>query len=363
MPMKRSRTLRNGGFGLIAGWRSYLILCVLVLSLSFAGTTISYGAPQTIRFAAYTPQRGLEGEAMTWLTSEIEKRTKGAVKFQNYFAGSLLKERETLRGIQSGAADMGYIFVPYFPRELILWSVGEPFILGPVDPVKKAEFFSELYEQSPELETSLKAYNQKLVAIHFFGQMAVGGPRPLKSLNDLKGLRVRCAGGYDAEHMTALGAKVVFLPGTEIYSAMEKGAVEACYTAFISYFKYRLFEIGKQHTVLVVPQFTGSVGLITINQKVWDGLSPELQKVISDVGREYGKKIASEIKTLEVDIRNKMKAVGVTVVDLPVSEVNAWAAQCEKESLEKWVKKSEEQKQPGKALMERAKKLVEKYSK
>jgi len=361
--MKRARALRNGDAGLIAGWGSCLILCALVLTLFFAGTTPSYGAPQTIRFAIYTPQRGLEGEAMTWLTEEIEKRTKGAVKFQNYFAGSLLKERETLRGVQSGAADMGYIFVPYFPRELTLWSVGEPFIRGPVDPAKKAEFFSELYDQSPELQTALKAYNQKLVAIHYFGQMAAGGPRPLKSLNDLKGLRIRCAGGYDAEHMTALGAKVVFLPGTEIYSAMEKGAVQANYTAFISYFKYRLFEIGKQHTVLVVPQFTGSVALITINQKVWDGLSPDVQKVITDVGKEYGKKIASEIKTLEVDIKNKMKTAGATVIDLPVSEVNAWAAASEKDSLEKWVKKAEEQKQPGKVLMDRAKKLVEKYSK
>lgn len=361
--MKRSRALRNGDLRLIKGWGSHLILCALVLVLFFAGATVSYGAPQTIRFAIYTPQRGLEGEAMTWLTGEIEKRTKGAVKFQNYFAGSLLKERETLRGVQSGAADMGYIFVPYFPRELTLWSIGEPFILGPVDPVKKAEFFSELYEQSPELQAALKAYNQKLVAIHYFGQMAAGGPRPLKSLNDLKGLRIRCAGGYDAEHMTALGAKVVFLPGTEIYSAMEKGAVQANYTAFISYFKYRLFEIGKQHTVLVVPQFTGSLALITINQNVWDGLSTEVQKAISDVGKEYGKRIAGDIKTLEAEIRGKMKSAGATVIDLPVSEVNAWAAASEKESLEKWVKKAEEQKQPGKALMDRAKKLVEKYSK
>ncbi|HOE16114.1 MAG TPA: TRAP transporter substrate-binding protein DctP [Syntrophorhabdaceae bacterium] len=358
--MKRARIFNAG---LFKGWANYLVLCALVMALFFAGTTPSYGEAKAIRFAIYTPQRGLEGEAMTWLTDEIEKRTKGAVKFQNYFAGSLLKERETLRGVQSGAADMGYIFVPYFPRELTLWSIGEPFIRGPVDPAKKAEFFTELYEQSPELQAVLNAYNQKLVAIHYFGQMAAGGPRPLKSLNDLKGMRVRCAGGYDAEHMTALGAKVVFLPGTEIYSAMEKGAVQANYTAFISYFKYRLFEIGKQHTVLVVPQFTGSVALITINKKVWDGLSPEVQKVISEVGKEYGKKIAGEIKTLEVDIRSKMKAAGATVVDVPVSEVNAWADASEKESLEKWIKKAEEQKQPGKALMERAKKLAEKYSK
>jgi TRAP-type C4-dicarboxylate transport system substrate-binding protein len=338
------------------------MLCLLAVAVLLVGVSPSRGAAQTIRFAIYTPARGLEGEAMTWLTNQIEKRTNGAVKIQNYFAGSLLTERETLRGVQSGAADMGYIFVPYYPRELVFWSIGEPFLRGPVDPAKKAEFFSDLYEESPELQGSLKAYSQRLVAIHFFGKMAAGGPRPLKSLDDLKGLRVRCAGGYDAEHMAALGAKVVFLPGTEIYSAMQKGAVDANYTAFISYFKYRLFEIGKPHTVLVLPQFTGSVGLITINQNVWNGLSPEVQKVIAEVGREYGKMLAGEIVTLEADIRNKMKAAGATLVDLPVAEVNSWAAMCENASLERWVKTAEEQRQQGKALMERAKHLVEKYS-
>ncbi|HOP86713.1 MAG TPA: TRAP transporter substrate-binding protein DctP [Syntrophorhabdaceae bacterium] len=361
--MRRSKNLEYVNLFFVVKWRKFLSLCVIFLAIFLTVTTVSYGASKTIRFAIYTPQRGLEGEAVTWLTDEIEKRTKGVVKFQNYFAGSLLKERETLRGVQSGTADMGYIFVPYFPRELTLWSIGEPFIKGPADPTKKAEFFNELYEQSPELQGVLNAYNQKLIAIHYFGQMAAGGPRPLKTLNDLKGLRVRCAGGYDAEHMTALGAKVFFLPGTEIYSAMEKGAIDANYTAFISYFKYRLFEIGKQHTVLVIPQFTGSVALITINQNVWNSLSPEVQKVMLEIGKEYGKKLADDIKKLEADIRTKMKSAGATVLDLPVTEVNAWAAASEKESLEKWLKKAEEQKQPGKALMDRAKKLIEKYSK
>ncbi len=96
---------------------------------------------------------------------------------------------------------------------------------------------------------------------------------------------------------------------------------------------------------------------------MWNSLSPEVQKVILDVGKEYGKKLAGDIKTLEADIRSKMKSAGATVIDLPRSEVKAWAAVSEKESLEKWVKKAEERKQPGKVLMDRAKKLVRKILK
>ena len=91
----------------------------------------------TLRYASYNPPRGMGAQTSMWMMAEITKRTKGKVKFQQYFGGSLLKSRETLRGVQMGTADMGYIFVPYFPKELRLWSVAEPFVRGPVHPEKK----------------------------------------------------------------------------------------------------------------------------------------------------------------------------------------------------------------------------------
>jgi len=316
----------------------------------------------TLRYASYNPPRGMGAQTSMWMMAEITKRTKGKVKFQQYFGGSLLKSRETLRGVQMGTADMGYIFVPYFPKELRLWSVAEPFVRGPVHPEKKASFFWELYERSPELRAQLAKWNQKLVAIRVFGKHSVGGPRPLRALSDLKGLRVRCAGGYDALHMSALGAKIVFLRGTEVYSAMQKGAIDANYTPLTSYYKYKLYEIGKHHHLLVIPQFIGSIGIITINADKWKSLPADVQQAISAVGKEYSKIQSDKILSLEREYRKKMISAGCTITDVSKEEVENWANICEEEAKKKWVKEAEKQGLPGEELMERVSNIIKKYS-
>ena len=101
---------------------------------AFAAETI------TLRFATYQPPTGIEGEAPKWLMEEITKRTNGQVKFEQYFGGSLLKAREILSGVQSGTADMGFVFTAYYPKELPVHSFPQVFIRGPVDPLIKITF-------------------------------------------------------------------------------------------------------------------------------------------------------------------------------------------------------------------------------
>ncbi|MCJ7717726.1 MAG: TRAP transporter substrate-binding protein DctP, partial [Anaerolineales bacterium] len=225
-----------------------------------------------------------------------------------------------------------------------------------------AAFFWELYEKSPILKAELEKWDQKLVAIHVFGKMGIGGPKPIKSLADVKGIRVRCAGGYDALHMSALGAKIVFLKALEVYSAMQKGAVEACYTPFTSYYKYKLYEIGDSHHLLEVPKFTGVVGLITINLKTLNKLPEDVQKAILEAGKEYSEIEAAKILALEQDYGDKMKKAGCTITEISNEEVKKWANLIEPESKVKWLDKLKAQGTQSKEIMDRASQLIEKYS-
>ncbi len=326
----------------------------LLASSAIAGESVK------LRFTTYNPPRGMEGQMTTWLTEEIGKRSGGQITFETYFGGSLLKARETLKGIQAGSADMGFIFVPYFPRELPAWTVAEPFLQGPVSPEKRAGFFWALYNQAPELKNALEKWNQILVAVHVFGKHSVGSPRALNSLSDLKGLRVRVAGGYDAIHMSALGANIVFLKGAEVYSAMQKGAIDANYTPVTSYYKYKLYEIGKNHHLLVIPQFIGSVALITMNRDSFNKLSAEQQEVILQSGREYSKIESEKIRTLEKEFSVKMAEAGTTLVNISKSQVTEWAQNTEEKSKAKWIEKTKG-KAGGKALLDKVERLLKEF--
>jgi TRAP-type transport system periplasmic protein len=335
----------------------------LPLGLLLAGLpACSAPAPDvtTLRLSSYTSPRGIEGEMIDWFADQLGERSGGRLSVERYFGGSLLKARETLRGVESGAVDLGFIFVPYYPRALPAWTVAEPFLLGPVDPERRSDFFWELYAESPELEAALDRWNQRLVAIHVFGRHSVGGPRALTSLADLRGIRVRCAGGYDALHMSSLGANVVFLSGSELYSAMQKGAVDASYTPVTSYFRYRLAEIGKDPHLLVIPQFVGSVALITMNKDSFNRLSPEQQSLVIDAGREYSRVESARLVELEEANARALTEAGTTVVYLPEDEVRRWARDAEPVSRAKWLEATRGR-GGGEALLERAEALLARY--
>jgi len=295
-----------------------------------------------------------------WLAESLTERSDGRLTVETYYGGSLLSARETLRGVEAGAVDLGYVFVPYHPRALPAWTVAEPFLLGPVEPERRADFFWELYAEAPELQAALERWNQRLVAIHVFGRHSVGGPRPLESLQDLRDIKVRCAGGYDAMHMAALGANVVFLSGAELYSAMQKGAVDASYTPVTSYFRYRLSEIGRDPHLLVIPQFVGSVALITMNRDTFRSLSPQDRAMVLETGREYSRVESGRLAELERRNARALAEDGTTVVYLPEADVRRWASEAEPASKAKWVAETEAR-GGGRALLERVEALLAAY--
>lgn len=315
-----------------------------------------------LRYASYNPPRGMGPETAKWMMEEITKRSGGDITFQQYFGGTLMSAKETLRGIQKGTSDMGYLFVPYFPNELKTWTVAEPFVLGPQSPAKRGAFFWELYANSPEMEKELKQWNQKVVAIRVFGTHSVGGSIPIKSLKDLKNLRIRVAGGFDALHMSNLGAKIVFLRGAEVYSAMQKGAVDANYTPMTSHYKYKLYEIGKNPHLLLIPQFVGSIGLITINLDVWNSLSANSKKIITEVGKEFSRVQDEKIRKLEKEYARKMRAMGTKIHEISQEEIKIWAAATEGPSRTKWIQSAKKQGFEGaEKLFNRTEKLIRQY--
>lgn len=337
-----------------------MLLAIGLLTFSFVPSV----AAETIklRYSSFTPPRGVEAESSMWMLDEIEKRTNGKVKFERYYGGALLKPRETLSGIQKGTVDMGHVPTAYHPKEFPLWGVALPFVRGPLSPAKKSAFWWELYKQSPDMAAELEKWNLKLVAVVTWGKMSINAPKPIKSLADLKGKRVRCAGGYQAKLIMDLGAKTVFLRGSEAYSALQKGAVDANYTAFTSYYKYRLFEVGKDKHLLIIPQFTGNVGLIAMNIDSWNKLPDDVQKIISSVGREGYSKILSE-KTfqLEREYLEELKKMDITIIELTKEDIDRWADLSEESSKAKWVKEVGELGYDSKTLMDRASKLIKKY--
>lgn len=337
-----------------------IILVISVVFISMSAATLK-AQTITLRYADFMPPRGPEVESLKWLMDEITKRTKGQVQFQQYFGGSLLGPRELLKGIQAGTADMAHIPVPYHPKELQPWTVTQSFIHGPSLENRPALYW-EMYEQCPELAANLKSWNQKLVAIVHFADTSIGGTREVKGLADLKGLRVRCSGGYDAKHITDVGGKVVFIPGSETYSAMQKGAIDVNFAPVTTYYKYRLFETAKNNFIIKLPMFNGTFGLLTMNLNKWNSLPADVQQTITSVRKEFEKFIVAKITELLDENINDLKARGVVITEMSGEDVSRWADLTEESSKIQWISEAEKAGIPGKTLMDRITSLMKKHS-
>ena len=327
----------------------------------FSNVNAAETQPITLRFASYQPPRGIEGEAPKWLMREITKRTQGKVIFQEYFGGSLLTAREVLKGIQLGTADMGFIFTAYYPRELRIHALPQAFIRGPVKPRNKIAFFESFYREIPEAKKEIETLNQKLLAIHLFGQMSVGAVVPIKELGDVKGLKLRVAGGTDALHMKCAGANVVFLPSSDVYSALQKGSVEGAYSTPSSFYRGKWYETAKPFYLLVMPSFSGTYAFISINQDKFNSLPKDIQEVIVNVGKEYNLYEADLLDRSEQEYMKEMASLGVQISHASSESIIQFAESCEKEAKAKSVEEAEKLGIPGSEIMQRLTKLISKY--
>jgi TRAP-type mannitol/chloroaromatic compound transport system substrate-binding protein len=72
-----------------------------------------------------------------------------------------------------------------------------------------------------------KPFGVHAVVSIIYGMESYPSKKPLRRLEDFKGLKIRVPQGMEAELLTKLGASVIVLPGTEVYSALDKGVIDA----------------------------------------------------------------------------------------------------------------------------------------
>lgn len=212
------------------------------------------------------------------LADRITQASDGRIDVQVFAAGELVPAMESFDAVSGGTADMyhapdyywqgkskGLAFfttVPYglTPQELHAW----------IHHGGGQELWDELSGQ----------FNIKPILCGNTGaQMAGWFRQPIESLEDLKGLKFRTP-GFGGEVMRQLGVSVVNLPGGEIYTSLQSGAIDAAeWVGPWNDLAFGLHQITKHY---YYPGYhePGPALACGINRSVWDGLSAQDQALI-----------------------------------------------------------------------------------
>ncbi|MFQ3185920.1 MAG: TRAP-type mannitol/chloroaromatic compound transport system substrate-binding protein [Marinomonas primoryensis] len=152
-----------------------------------------------------------------------------------------------------------------------------------------------------------EVYN-KLVnpyGLQFIGAASTGvesfvSKKPIRNISDFKGIKMRAPEGMVQEIFAAVGASPVNLPGSEVYTALDKGVIDAAdYSVFSTNQAQGLHKFAKYP---LYPGFHSMPTLaVSMNKVQWDSLSPALKEILSISVRDFGYDMVQRLEMMDKD--------------------------------------------------------------
>lgn len=263
--MKRRTCLFSTGFGILA------VLAVLV------SNGVQPAWAQTFDWKLQSVwSTPATNDGLKLFADNVKKETNGKVNIKVYGANELVKIEGTLAAVQSGAIQMACSAGPYNAGQIPEANVefGLPFTWRNWGEAWEAWTKYGLRELIQE------AYAEKglrLITIQPASEYVLMSTKPVRKVEDLKGLKIRVV-GLTAKVYQELGASPVNVPGAEQYVALQRGTADATVYPVFVLDAYKLKEVIK---CIVMPSvISPPTTELFMNLDLWKGLPKDVQEGI-----------------------------------------------------------------------------------
>ena len=319
------------------------VISLLVILLSVLGLiTVCSAKPITLTFANQNPDTSWSGmNAIGPWARQVEEATNGKVKIQIYYSQTLTKGRDTWGATKAGITDIGWCFHGYWPGMTPIADV----ISLPALPFKTAEKGSEalwkLYEKYPSIQKEF-ADNKILLLFTSNPYILISTKKQVKTIEDIKGMKIRMSGGPPTEMLKALGGTPMLIPMPDNYISMQKGVIDGMGAPWEAIHGFRLYEVAKYYTATPFPAVYFSIAM---NKNKWNKLPKDVQDGMMSVSGLEGSKFWGRnfFDTAKDGVMKKVEATGksIEIYNLPADERQRWLDKAGKPIWEKWVKSME----------------------
>ena len=265
--MIKKRILNIGTAGLIA------------MILVFAGFSAN-AETVNLTYSVFFPATHGQCEAGTAWAKEVEKRSDGKIKITVIPGGVLLKADKTYEGVVNEIADIGMSCFAYtrgrFP---VMEALDLP--LGYPNGKVATKVANAFYSQTNPKELQ----DVKVLYLHAHGPGLLHTKKPVRNLEDLKGMLIRST-GLSAKVIEALGGAPVAKSQGETYEALQRGTVEGTIGPIEVLKGWRQAEVIKYTTDCFDIGYTTTM-YVVMNLDKWNNLSDDLKAVLDDVSKEF----------------------------------------------------------------------------
>ena len=247
----------------------------------------------------------------------VEKKSKGAIKFQRFSAGALAKAKEALDAVEVGMFDVLLSYPSYYaghvPEGQIFLT---PFLFKDMKSVYDIFYNTEV---GPLVCKAFEEKGSIVVGLQFMAANTVTTREKVPSLGGFKGLKIRAPGGLGAETVKAMRASPVMLVGSEIYTALQRGTIDGYIYPLYCNWDYKFYEQAK---FISQPSLGFIITYIWVSKKTYDSLPAELQKVLMDAGKEHATYTLKWAQTSDDKTWQQLKTKGSEAVNLSKADVD-----------------------------------------
>jgi TRAP-type transport system periplasmic protein len=305
-----------------------VLMLVAVFVLPAAGLAQSKST-MNIRFSTWHPPVGREVQTV-WIPmlEELKKRSDGRITYTLYAGAALGSGPEHYDIVAKGLSDMGYFTATWTPGRFPLSDV-----LSMAAWVDGKDVGTDIGNAMYERILKKEFPGVKMIELNGCIQAFMYTRKPVKTLEDVKGLRIRSPGGHQTNYIKALGAEPVFMPLGDVYLSMETGTIDGIVTCPPLVLAFKLFEVAKYAAVATFGCVTEGV---IMNEKSWqntpDDLKPIILEVCGNPFRTTGGLNSEVYGTMMKELEEK----GMQLYKMPSQEEARWFALFQEET-RKWV--------------------------
>jgi tripartite ATP-independent transporter DctP family solute receptor len=256
--------------------------------------------------------------AMKQFAAAVEKATGGKVVIDVFGSASLGSEDKMLIAVQSGVQDL-YLgaLSPIAARKKEMQIFDFPFIFG---TDAEAAFVLD----GPVGRKMLDG----LADMNMHGLVWAGGAfrnmsnskRPLASMADMKGLKVRVMQSPMAlASFNAMGMNAVPMAFTEVYPALEIKALDGYEHPVVDMYANKMYEVQKY---LTITNHVYTPVALVASKKWWSGLTSDQQAAVQRVAEETRTFQRAEELRQAGDVVSQLKAKGMSVTEMPAAELD-----------------------------------------
>jgi tripartite ATP-independent transporter DctP family solute receptor len=246
------------------------LIAIAVLALATSATMA-----RTFRSAEVHAKDFPTNRAVMHMSEELSKATGGKDSIKIFGDSALGSEKDTVEQVKIGALDMVRVNTAAFngivPESMV---PALPFLFRDIEHFRKTMY-------GPQGDKILAAFDKAGfvgLALYESGARSIYAKKPIKSLADTKGLKLRVQpSDLWVSLVGAMGASATPMPFAEVYTGLKTGLLDAAENNYPSYDEAKHFESAPVYSETM---HSMAPEVLVFSKKIWDTLTPDEQAAI-----------------------------------------------------------------------------------